>query len=180
MASQPSTSRGGIRRRNRVYNLREAVELVQTEGSDVEEHQEYEDSDFSPSEGGESVENTSDSEGEETQARGVGVGVGVISDTDSGSGDSDGGAQADDPLANLTEEEFLRFMTKDWHEDFTYFPAVPPYTGHQTHGLKLGRMTRHAPIDFFHQIFDEQLPSAHYLHSVGFLIVIFVENSPFL
>eukprot|EP00745_Piridium_sociabile_P027541 TRINITY_DN4433_c0_g1_i11.p1 TRINITY_DN4433_c0_g1~~TRINITY_DN4433_c0_g1_i11.p1 ORF type:complete len:111 (-),score=12.48 TRINITY_DN4433_c0_g1_i11:563-895(-) len=85
MASQPSTSRGGIRRRNRVYNLREAVELVQTEGSDVEEHQEYEDSDFSPSEGGESVENTSDSEGEETQrARGVGVGVGVISDTDSG------------------------------------------------------------------------------------------------
>ena len=26
-----------------------------------------------------------------------------------------------------SEDDFVRFMSKDWHDDFSFFPCVPPY-----------------------------------------------------
>ena len=26
-----------------------------------------------------------------------------------------------------SEDDFVRIMSKDWHDDFSFFPCVPPY-----------------------------------------------------
>ena len=65
MASLPSTSAESARRNQR-YNLREAVELVQTAGSDLDDDGDDDDSMFSSSEEGENVSGSdfSDAHGE--------------------------------------------------------------------------------------------------------------------
>ncbi|KAL8594190.1 hypothetical protein ACOMHN_030084 [Nucella lapillus] len=84
-------------------------------------------------------------------------GASDIVSEDDGGGESDGDALANDSQTDLTGENFAKFMARNWHADFSYFPALPPYSGQQTHGLKLDGMADHTPVDFFDQIFDDAI-----------------------
>ena len=48
--------------------------------------------------------------------------------------------------ANAADEDFVQFMSKDWHGDFSFFPCVPPFDAANV-GLHLEGMTGHASLD---------------------------------
>lgn len=122
--------------------MSECLELLQTEGSVFEESEHDESDELWGEEG-------SMSEGSESEHKSeVGVPTPITHDSPT---DQPSQTAADQ---DLSRDAFLQFFLQEWHEYFSFFPAVPPFTG--TSGLHLSKEC-HAPLDFFEEIFDEEL-----------------------
>ena len=117
--------------------------MVQTAESDVEEYEEDSESEYSAGEeeGGESG---SSSETDVEEGEEVG---GESENSSSDESDGIGGGE-------VTAEEVLEFLRKEWHQDFSLFPCIPDYCDQDTQGLHLPNMAGHAPLDFFDLLFD--------------------------
>ena len=150
MASQ-STSTGATQRRRRVFNVQEALELLETMGSDVEEDNESSDDDFVVSEA--DVSSSDDDEWQVNNAPGDAVGDESNNDEPA----VDQGTEPDRGADRGADEDFERALLQPWNQNFAFFPVVPDFYGQEQSGLHVDHMERHAPLDFFDQLFDDRI-----------------------
>ncbi|KAL8608131.1 hypothetical protein ACOMHN_016586 [Nucella lapillus] len=138
-APSTSTSASVNRTQNRRrVSLQEVIEAVTTAGSDIDEDDdETLDSDEWSNNGDENSDSgESDSVVDENVAldNSLRAPPAVVDDVDI---DED-----------VTTEQFVEFLMTDWHDDFYFFPTLPPFRDDES-GLHIDHMDSHAPLDFF-------------------------------
>ncbi|KAL8583176.1 hypothetical protein ACOMHN_046560 [Nucella lapillus] len=117
----------------------EVIEAVTTAGSDIDEDDdETLDSDEwsnNGDENSESGESDSDSTGSvEDENVALRAPPAVVNDVDI--------------AEDVTTEQFVEFLMTNWHDDFSFFPTLPPFRDEES-GLHIDHMDSHAPLDFF-------------------------------
>ena len=112
--------------------------MVQMAGSNVEEYEKDSESKYraGEKEGGKSGSNR----GTDVE-EGKGVGAGSENSSCDESGGTGGG--------EVTAEEILEFLRKEWDQDFSMFQCIPDYSDQYTQGLHLQNKAGHAPLDCF-------------------------------
>ena len=154
-----SFSRVSRQARKRFFTRDEVIEMIQTEGSDAEMVEDFDsDTDFEP-DGLLGEENGSevDSDPAGTPPR---ENVLVETPVHPPSPPPPVHVNDDEAFGNdvgESEDDFIRFMSKDWHGDFSFFPCVPPYVDENA-GLHLSdAVTDHTPLRFFEEIWNEAI-----------------------
>ena len=136
--------------RRRVFTVQEALELLETMGSDVEEDHESSDDDSVVSEA--DVSASDDDEWQVNNAPGDAVGGEESNNNELA---VDQGTEPERGADRGADKDSERALLQPWNQNFAFFPVVPDSYGQEQSGLHVEHMERHAPLDFFDQMFDE-------------------------